>query len=255
MLKVNRLDGFRVLGLISKNEIDEVFLDIDYTVLNFGKGNCWAIKKLNEFSPGLGNEFKKIFDLNLKATRKFSSLSVGELNTYQKNLELIKKISVNREVRIWARSLMIMVAAKKLGLKLSANEIKTLRNVYWESIAKKGGFYEDALPFLDKIKSEGIKITWVTASDSVLIIRENTGEIELKYGPQYSRKEKAKRLVSLLEKYPGKLVIGDPIDKPEIWEKVLEGVKTDRVLVSGDSYDGDIKPAEKRGIKTILISR
>lgn len=259
MIKVSRLDSPQVLDLIDKNNIDKIFLDIDFTVLNFGNGNQWATKKLNEFYPKLGDELNKIFNLNLKVTRDFSSLSIDELNEYQNNLKLMekwqKKVLLNYKVRLWARSSMIMIAAKNLGLNLKADEVKMARDIYWESIAEKGDFYEDALCFLKKIQSEGIEITWVTGSDSILMIEENNGQIELNYDPEYSRKEKEKRLVKLIKKYPGKLVIGDPVDKPEVWKNLLEGLDVNRVLVVGDAYDADIKPAERRGIKTILISR
>ena len=86
----NRLDNKEVLDLIDKNKIDKVFLDIDFTILNFEKGNQWANKKLNEFYPKLGDELNKIFNLNLKVTRDFSSLSIDELNEYQKNLKLME---------------------------------------------------------------------------------------------------------------------------------------------------------------------
>ena len=259
MIKVNRLDSHKVLDLINKKNIDKVFLDIDFTILNFGKGNQWANKKLNELYPKLGDELNKIFNLNLKVTRNFSSLSKNELAEYQKNLKLIKesqnKVLPNYKVRLWARLSMIMIAAKKLGLNLKVDEIKMARDIYWKSIAEKGDFYEDAISFLDKVISEGIKITWVTGSDSVLMIKENNGQIELDYDPEYSRKEKEKRLVKLIKKYPGKLVIGDPVDKPEVWGKLFQGLDTNRILVVGDAYDADLKPAEKLGIKTILIAR
>jgi hypothetical protein len=259
MIKVSRLDDPKVLTLINRDNIDKVFLDIDYTVLNFGNGNQWAIKKLNSFYPKLGDELNKIFNLNLKSTRDFSSLSAEELGEYEKNLKLIEKLQsrvlLNYKVRLWARSSMIMIAAGKIGLNLDFNEVKTVTNIYWKAIAKKGNFYEDALCFLNKIKSERIEITWVTGSDSILMIGQNNGQIELNYNPEYSRKEKEKRLVNLIKKYPGKLVIGDPVDKPEVWEILLEGLDVNRILVVGDAYDADLKPAERRGIKTILISR
>lgn len=259
MIKVNRLDSPQVLGLIDKNKIDKIFLDIDFTILNFGKGNEWANKKLNEFYPKLGDELNKIFNLNLKVTRDFSTLSKDELDEYQENLKLMekwqKKVLLNYKIRLWARSSMIMIAAKNLGLNLKADEVKMARDIYWKTIAEKGNFYEDALCFLNKIQFEEIKITWVTGSDSVLNIKENDGQIELKYNPKYSRKEKEKRLVNLIKKYPGKLVIGDPTDKPDVWESLLRDLDIARVLVVGDAYDSDIKPAERLGIKTILISR
>ena len=121
MIKVSRLDSPQVLDLIDKNNIDKVFLDIDFTILNFGKGNRWANKKLNEFYPKLGDELNKIFNLNLKVTRDFSSLSIDELNEYQKNLKLMEKwqknVLLNYKVRLWARSSDDNDCSKKFGCK------------------------------------------------------------------------------------------------------------------------------------------
>ena len=122
-------------------------------------------------------------------------------------------------------------------------------------MAEAWAFYDDAIPFLDKIKKEKIEIVWVTGSDSVLKVRQNKNESELIYSPKYAWKEKAKRLKKLLKKYPGKLVIGDPIDKPKIWEKLFKGIIIEKTLVVGASDENDIKVAKGLGIKTLLIKR
>lgn len=241
----NRLDKKEVLDLIDKNKINKFFLDIDYTVFDFETGNNNGIKKLNNNFSGLGDEVGRIFDLILRAKRNLNQLTKKELNEY-KNIKIEK---------YWSRENMIVLAANKLGLELKAREIVKLRKIYWKAVSDAWIFYKDAIPFLNKIKKEKIKMIWVTGSDSVLKVKQNKNEIELIYDPIYSWKEKSKRLKKLLRKYPGKLVIGDPIDKPNLWEKLLKGIEIKKTLVVGDSYETDLKKAEELGIKTILIKR
>ncbi len=255
----NRLDNKEILELIDKNKIDKVFSDIDYTVFNFDIGNKKGNAKLNDCYQKLGDEVGRIFDLILRAKRGLINLSENEQVEYKKIIEEVDKNQIKIVPiyghKYWSRETMIMVAAKKLDLNLKADEILKLRKIYWKAMSDAWNIYDDAIPFLDKIKKEKIEIVWVTGSDSILKIKTSLGKIELNYDPEYSWKEKAKRLKKLLKKYPGKLVIGDPIDKPLIWQKLFKEINIEKTLSVGDSYETDLKTAEELGIKTILIKR
>ncbi len=255
----NRLDNKEILDLIDKNKINKVFSDIDYTVFNFDIGNKNGNEKLNNCYPKLGDEVGRIFDLILRAKRGLDNLSNDEQIEYKKIIEEVdenqSKIIPIYGHKYWSRETMIMIAAKKLGLNFKANEVAKLRKIYWKAVADAWNIYDDAIPFLDKIKKEKIEIIWVTGSDSILKIKTSLGKIELNYDPEYSWKEKAKRLKKLLKKYPGKLIIGDPVDKPLIWDKLFKGIDIEKTISVGDSYNTDLKAAEELGIKTILIKR
>lgn len=251
----NRLDNKEVLELIDKNKIEKIFLDIDYTILDFGVGNEKSIDKLNKFYLKMGSELNNIFDLILRAKRNLDNLSKSELVEYKKIIEEISKYQNNQKPKYWSRETMAIIVVKKLGLNLKASEIKKIRKIYWKTVMDGEVFYNDAIPFLEKIKKEKIPIVWVTGSDSVLKVKQVGEKIELEYDPEYSWKEKEKRLKKLLKKYPGELIIGDPIDKPAIWDKLFKNINIERTLVVGDSYETDLKPAEELGIKTVLIKR
>lgn len=255
----NKLDNKEILDLIDKNKIEKVFSDIDYTVFDFDVGNKKGNEKLNDCYPKLGDEVGKIFDLILRAKRGLDNLSNDEQIEYKKIIEEVDEIQ-SKIIPIyghkyWSRETMIMIAAKKLGLNFKADEVTKLRKVYWKALADAWNLYDDAIPFLNKIKKEKIEIIWVTGSDSILKIKMALEKIEINYDPEYSCKEKTKRLKKLLKKYPGELVIGDPVDKPLIWQKLFKEINIEKTLVVGDSYGTDLKPAEELGIKTILIKR
>lgn len=255
----NRLDNQESLALINGAKINQVFIDIDYTVFNFDIGNEKGNEELNNYYPKLGDEVNKIFNLVLRAKRDLDKLSKEEQTEYKKTIEEMDKIQFKIVPKYghkyWSRETMIMLAAKKMGLSLKAKEVLKLRKIYWKAVADAWQVYEDAILFLEKIKEEKIKIIWVTGSDSILKVKQVWGKISLIYGPRYSRKEKSKRLKKLLKQYPGKLVIGDPTDKPELWKKLFKRIDIKKTLVVGDSYDTDLEPAEKLGMETILIKR
>jgi len=259
MLIVNRLDKKEVLDLISKEKLKRIFLDIDYTVLTTGKGTDETVNILNKIYPKLGDTADYIYKIILESKANFENMDKERQNEfleiknnfeeYQKDLKVLK---------IWSRESIIMEAAKRLNLKLSAKKIDEIADKYWQIVAELTEFYDDAIPLLDRIKKEKIPITWVTGSDSSLKLEEVNGEIKSIYDWEYSWKNKEKRLKILTNRYPGKLMIGDPIDKPELWNKLLDKEilkEKEKHLVIGDSKNDDLVVAESLGIKTILIKR
>ncbi|MFA6184895.1 MAG: HAD family hydrolase [Candidatus Shapirobacteria bacterium] len=258
-MKTNRLDNKKILELINSKKIDKIFIDIDYTVFDFDIGNKRGNKKLNDYYPKLGDEVGKIFDLILRGKRSLSNLTKEELIEYKKNIKEISdyqnKVVIEYGVKYWSRETMIMIASKKIGLTLKADDILKLRKIYWKAVSDVWEIYDDAIPFLNKIKKEKIKIIWVTGSDSILKIKQVGEKIELDYDPEYSSKEKRKRMEKLLKEYPGEFITGDPVDKPAIWNKLFKNINIKNTLVVGDSYETDLKQAEGLGIKTVLIKR
>jgi hypothetical protein len=261
-METKRLDNKEILDLIERKKLDKIFVDVDYTVFDFSIGNENSIGRLNSFYPKMGDEVNKLFDLILRGKRGEKNLNKEEKVEYKKVMEKISgyqtEIVPKYGLKYWSRETMIMIVGKKQNLDLNAHEIIKLRKIYWKAVAEAWNVFEDAIPFLDKIKKEKIPIAWVTGSDSILKVKQTKNGVELNYDPKYSWKEKSKRLKKLLKKYPGKLIIGDPVDKPVIWDKIFdEKILKDKekILVVGDSYATDLAPAEKLGIKTILIKR
>ena len=257
----NRLDNPEVLDLINKSKLDQIFMDIDYTVLEFESGNMAGVDNLNKTYGGLGDRVNQIFKLVLEGKRNFETLNEVQKEEYKQLMIRFGKIQSKfldkgQSVKYWSRESMIIIAAQDLGLELKDEvEVENLSLEYWQSVANFSKIYEDAIGFLDKIKSEGIPIIWVSGSDSVLVVSKKDGKIELDYDPEYSWKSKERRIKILLEKYPGKLVVGDPVEKPELWYQLLRDIEIERTLVVGDSYEADLMVAEKMGIKTVLIKR
>lgn len=258
-MKIDRLDKKEVLDLIDGSNFEKIFLDIDYTVLDLDAGSKKGMERINKFIPKMGEKIGNIYNLILKGKRGLNNLTPDEQKRFAKIMERVEFYQPNivhkYGLKHWSREVMAMVAAEELGLKLNAKEIKRIRQIFWRSVAKYERFYTDAISFLEKIKEKKINIVWVTGSDSVLKVRRIDDEASLEYDPEYSSRKKTRRLKKLLRKYPGELITGDPIDKPMLWESLLKNVDIEKVLVVGDSYETDLKPAEELGIETILINR
>lgn len=258
-MKTDRLDKKEVLDLIDGSKFEKIFLDIDYTVLDFDTGHKKTIEKLNKFIPKMGEAMSNIYNLILRGKRGLDNLTKDEQKKYKETISEIAyyqpNIVTKYGLKHWSREAMAMVVAKELGLYLKADDIKKIRQIYWRTIAKYENFFKDAIPFLEKIKKEKIKIIWVTGSDSVLRVKQGLKGVELEYDSEYSSRKKTKRLRKLLRKYPGDLVIGDPIEKPMLWESLFKNIDIKKTLVVGDSYETDLKPAEELGMETVLVKR
>jgi FMN phosphatase YigB (HAD superfamily) len=258
-MKTDRLDKKEVLDLVDGGRFEKIFLDVDYTVLDFDAGSKKGIERINKFIPKIGGKIGEIYSLILRGKRGIDNLNPDEQTKFteiMREMELCQpNIAPSYGIKHWSRETMAIVAAKELGLKLKAKQIKQIRQIFWRTVAKYEKFYSDAIPFLEKIKKEGIKIIWVTGSDSVLKVRQGENRVDLEYDSEYSWRKKSRRLKMLLKKYPGELVIGDPIEKPVLWENLLKDVDIKKILIVGDSYETDIRPAEEMGVETILIRR
>lgn len=255
MITTKSLANKKILDLVDNKKIDKIFLDVDYTVYDFSLGDNRATKNLNEQHPQLGDEVSRIFKIILKAKRSLASLTIKEKKEYHLFLNEIKRIQKTDNCKFWSRETMIIMAANKIKIEINKEDIVRLRNIYWQSFLDKWQIYADAKIFLDKVKKEKIEIVWVTGSDSVLKVKNNKDEIELIYDSKYSAAFKKRRLTKLLEEYPGKLITGDPLEKPELWKIIFEKDKRGNYLVIGDSYESDLKIAVEMGITSVLIKR
>jgi len=260
MIETNRLNTKKVLNLISRKNIERIFLDVDHTIIATDRGMEATIPMLNKIYPKLGETTNSIHEIIHNAKADFEGMKLNEQKKYLDLVKYFEEVQNNFSkkwgLKMWSRETIIMKAAEDLGLKLTVRQVVDIAQKYWEIVSKFAGYYEDAIPFLKKIKNEKIPIFWVTGSDSLL--RLSRDKKKLVYDPKYSKQKKQERLKKLVSDYPGKLIIGDPIDKPKIWEKVFDKWvinNTNKLLAVGNSYDTDLKVAEELRIKTILITR
>jgi len=236
--------------------ISLVVSDIDYTLVNFLSGHNSAIKTIREET---GEEFSKAVDdiyqiiIEERMIKDFDEWN--KKDEYIETVGRIKKLSSRK----WSRESWIIIAAEKLGVKITKEEIETFRDIYWETVGKSSTLYEDTKAFLNMVSEKNIPLILMTSSDGVMKVQE---DLSLIYNPEFSKETKEKRVKLLPIRYSS-LVIGDPIDKPDIEffriiEKEIEKFgkfKKNNILFIGDSLKIDVAVPEKLGYQTLLIKR
>lgn len=224
--------------------IDVLFLDIDYTVLDFESGHRAGLEAVSDIlEKELSTELSRIF-YKILATRR------GELDPDE---EFIRLTDTSLGP-IWSRERMILLAAINIGKSISPEKVVETTNAYWLSLANNSPLYPDAKIFLDLAVSDGKKMIWVTDSDHRM--QYDQVNQQFVYVPHFSRESKYSRLNSLLSLYPGLCIIGDPLGKPEMWKDVLDKVSfnIERSMAIGDGIN-DVSVPIEYGSTGILIRR
>ena len=250
-----------ILDLLNKN-VYRLFMDIDYTVLDFEDGHMAAINEIGKtYSTELAREMDATFRLILKSVRNPDILDKSEQEEFSKLKEMVGGLLTNVNefgIKLWARELWVVNYANKFKVEMKPETVTEIVDLYWKKISENSRYYDDALVFLNLAKKNEIPIVWVTGSDSRVKVRKDNNVWHLTYSPEHSRAFKENRLKKLLTDFPGEIITGDPVDKPEIWSSILEKYFAGDVSKSvavGDSYHGDVMPAEKFGATGILIKR
>jgi len=241
-----------------------VVSDIDYTLVDFGKGHRAAIKALASlFGSHLADEVDKIFHLMLEGHRRARDADWEERQAFQIVIDQIKRLQAlllaTYGVKPWSREAWIIIVAQHLQLSLTPQQIEEGRDAYWRALSRNATLYDDTHEFLEDLQEAGIPLVLMTSSDSICRVTEDHSVM---YDPIYSEQYKRKRLKRLPLRYQ-KLVIGDPIDKPDprFFDKVFQAIAglgnfpTDKILVVGDSERSDLQEPRQRGCKTLLVTR
>lgn len=221
-----------------------LFLDIDYTVLDFDKGHKAGIRAIsNILGDQTGNEVSRIF---YKVLNTKSGLLDPD-DEYRQILEYA-------EGRIWSRERLILIASNNLKIECDPNMVTDGSDAYWYHLGLSSVVYPDAVVLLDKAKTDQKNIVWVTDSDHHL--GYDSQLMKYAYDPTLSRSKKHDRIKTLIAKYPGECFIGDPVGKPEMWTQVFSRVSfnVETSVAIGDGIN-DVMPLVERGGNGILIKR
>jgi FMN phosphatase YigB (HAD superfamily) len=245
-------------------DICAVVSDIDYTLVDFGKGHQAAIEALaGIFGRHLANEVSKIFHLVLEGLRRTEDADWEERQAFQDVLEQIKRFQAPwlamYGIKPWSREAWIIIAAQQLQMTLSPHLVEAGRDVYWQALSNNAALYKSAYKFLENLREARIPLILMTSSDSICRV---AADYTVKYDPVYSQQYKRKRLKQLPLQYQD-LVIGDPIDKPDsrFFDRVFQVVATfgnfpmENILFVGDSEKSDLQEPGRRGCRTLLATQ
>jgi FMN phosphatase YigB (HAD superfamily) len=238
--------------------------DIDYTLVDFGKGHWAAIEALaNIFGRQLADEVSRIFHLVLEGHRRAEGTAWGGAQAFQEVMDRIKQLQApwleTYGIKPWSREAWIIIVAQRLQLPLTPQQVEEGRDAYWHALSDSAMLYDDTRVFLASLQETGIPLVLMTSSDSICRVEEDH---TVKYDPVYSEQYKRKRLKRLPLEYQA-LVIGDPIDKPDprFFDRVFQAVAglgnfpMNKILVVGDSERSDLQEPRQRGCKTLLVKR
>jgi FMN phosphatase YigB (HAD superfamily) len=251
-MKVN-LTGFSV-----------VVSDIDYTLVDFGKGHRAAIEALTSiFGRRFADEVSRIFRLVLEGLRRAEDTDWQERYAFQDVMDQMKRLQAPwleaYGIKPWSREAWIIIVAQQLQITLTSQQIEQGRDVYWHALSNNAVLYDDTQEILASLQETGIPLVLMTSSDAICqVATDHT----VKYDSVYSEQYKRKRLKQLPLQYQA-LVIGDPIDKPDpkFFDKVFQVVATfgsfpmENILVVGDSEKSDLQEPRQRGCRTFLVVR
>jgi len=246
------------------NKFSLVVSDIDYTLSDFGAGHKQAIKKLADiFNKKLAKKLDEMFYLILEGHRFSLKENWQNRGKYNQLVKKIKKIQKNfipqYGPKLFSREAWSIIAAQELGLKITSQQVKKIRDIYWQNVGQGASIYPDAQVFMSQIKRLKLPFILMSGSDSILRVRSN---LELNYDPEFATNYKQTRVAQLPLEYD-KLVIGDPIDKPDkrFFNKLFKVVENlnptskSKILVVGDSERNDLEIPRSLGCSTLLIKR
>jgi len=245
-------------------DVSVVVSDIDYTLVDFGRGHRAAIETLASiFGRHFADEVSRIFHLVLAGLRRAEETSWEERQAFQEVMDQIKRLQApwleTYGIKPWSREAWIIIAAEQLQTTLTPQQVEVGRDAYWHALSDNATLYADSHEFLKSIQESGVPLVLMTSSDSICRVTEDHS---VRYDPMYSEQYKRRRLKRLPLEYQA-LVIGDPIDKPDprFFDKVFQAVAEfgnfpmDKILVVGDSERSDLQEPRRRGCRTLLVTR
>jgi FMN phosphatase YigB (HAD superfamily) len=241
-----------------------VISDVDYTLVDFGKGHEVAIEALAQtYGRLFADEVGSLFHLVLEGFRRTENTGWQERQAFQRLIVQIQQLQApslaTHGLKLWSRETWMIIAAKKLQIKLTPEQIEAGRDMYWGTLSENLLLYNDTQVFFETLQNMGIPLVLMTSSDSICRV---AADYSVLYDPKYSEQYKRRRLEKLSLPYQ-ELVIGDPIDKPDprFFDKVFQEVAQygnfplEKILVIGDSERSDLQEPKRRGCATFLVTR
>ncbi len=255
--------AWSVVGSLEDIPLDgaeAVAADVDYTLVDFGRGHRAAIAALAcAYGEAFAQLVNESFALTLEAGRRLDDERWEARDRYAALLAAARaKTPAGEGLKHWSRERWIEIASDQLGLGFNHGETARARDLYWESLSREARVYPDAEVFLRRLADRKLPLVLMTASDSVL----RQTEAGFAYDPAFAAAYKRRRL-SLLPILADEAVIGDPHDKPSaaFFDLVDAAVRRqsmapfERVLAVGDSPKSDLAVPVERGYRGYHIDR
>ncbi|MDP2789638.1 MAG: HAD family hydrolase [bacterium] len=232
--------------------VENVFLDLDYTIVDFDISHAQAIAAVaKECGPEFAETFAGWFQTTLEGRR----IRGDDWTKVPGGRQKFEAIAAAFHVELgtgkylpWSRQLGAVYAQEALGLPVDRAQAEHIGNFYWKRLASNVVVYPDAQKFLKRLRAAGIQFHIFTGSDSHLQWQDGTWV----YDPEYSRQVKAERIQPLtgLGLQPASITIGDPIDKPhpEFYEAMMRNataaagkpIDPSTAITIGDSHEADV---------------
>lgn len=233
--------------------VTDVFLDLDYTVVDFDAAHALAIAAITEkygvdFATTLAGWFQTTLEGRRIRGEDWSRVPGGR-TTFDAIAKAIHVELGTGTYLPWSRQLGAVYVQEALGLPVKREEAEHIGNFYWRILAANVAVYPSAQEFLQRLQVAGVRFHIFTGSDSHL---QWVGG-KWVYDPEYSRQVKAERIKPLagLGLQPASITIGDPIDKPhpEFYEAMMRNataavgkpIDPSRAITVGDSHEADVR--------------
>lgn len=239
---------------------NHVFLDVDYTLVDFEAGHQAALVFLaKKYGKPFASRIEGIFRIILEGLRAqgddWNAVPGGKQAfdfLRSRFLKLIPDI-----LKVWSRELYAVAASEDTGMLLHPQDCMHVADDYWDAVGINAGLYPDARIFLQSLHDAHVPFHFFSSSDSRLVYRHDAWE----YDPGYSAEKKYTRMKANFQSFgvrPVSIITGDPYDKPqdEFYAKMLKDassafgsdIHADNSIVIGDSFEGDVRaPVEKNG--------
>jgi|GEM_PF-2450192 len=238
--------------------------DVDHTLVDFDAGHDAGIQAIADVTDSkFAKRVDEIFQFLVLGNRK----SVDEPWDQQElHDQLVASLQPHQAhdiekygIRKWSRESWILQTALEQNYPITQKFVTTVREAYWDAVAKHAELYPEVPEFFEWLQREKIPLIVMTGSDSVTDITEDPSP-RLIYEPKASWDYKMKRLGHIPAQ---KVHIGDPFDKPH--QAFFDGVYASaralgaqspkEVWFVGDSKGGDLDVPEKDGYLTFWLRR
>ena len=120
-------------------DVSVVVSDIDYTLVDFGRGHRAAIETFASiFGRHFADEVSRIFHLVLEGLRRAEDTDWKERQAFQEVMDQIKRLQAPwlemYGIKPWSREAWIIIAAGHLQLPLTPQQVEAGRDTYWHAL-------------------------------------------------------------------------------------------------------------------------
>lgn len=244
-----------------------VVSDVDYTLVDISEGHTKGIAAIASVTSGeTAERFNEIFHLILEGHRRSEGAQWDERDKFDHVMERMGVLQGENVARwglkYWSKGTMIRMAAQDTGFNIDAKILTQARDVYWQTRTDASVPYDFTGSFYDYLEARKVPLVLFTSSYHILKIGE---DMSFAYDPEFSEQYKREAISTHVPSW-ARVVIGDPVDKPDprFFGKVVDEAgwvlgedqgKLDLkgVCVVGDSLRNDLEYMGRMGCSSVLV--